>query len=197
LTLKKASESRINRTSQDLFSPVTSRSGYPRRVSGRDRVKSYDVVAFGAPLEVRERPDPEPTGEEVLLRVLATGVCHTDLYVWEGYYDLGGGRRMSFADRGLVPPLTLGHEIAGEVAAVGPAAEGVRVGDKRLVYPWVGCGDCVTCRRGDEHLCPTARYLGIFRAGGYADRVLVPNPRYLLDLGDLPPAQAAPLACSG
>jgi D-arabinose 1-dehydrogenase-like Zn-dependent alcohol dehydrogenase len=158
---------------------------------------SCDVVSFGEPLQMNERATPQPTGREVVLRVLASGVCHTDLHVWEGYYDLGGGRRMNFADRGLTPPVTLGHEIVGEVVAVGPEAEGVKVGDVRLVYPWIGCGECHICRRGDEHLCTSSRYLGVFRPGGYADHVLVPHPRYLIEIGDIPPVQAAPLACSG
>jgi D-arabinose 1-dehydrogenase-like Zn-dependent alcohol dehydrogenase len=158
---------------------------------------SCDVVAFGEPLQISERATPQPAGNEIVLRVLASGVCHTDLHVWEGYYDLGGGRRMNFADRGLTPPVTLGHEIVGEVAAVGPDAKGVSPGDVRLIYPWIGCGECHICRRGDEHLCTSSRYLGIFRPGGYADHVVVPHARYLVEIGDIPPAQAAPLACSG
>jgi len=158
---------------------------------------SCDVVSFGEPLQGRERETPQPAGHEVVLRVLASGVCHTDLHVWEGYYDLGGGRRMNFADRGLVPPVTLGHEIVGEVVAIGPEAEGVSLGDVRLVYPWIGCGECHICGRGNEHHCASSRYLGIFRPGGYADHVLVPHPRYLIEIGEIPPVQAAPLACSG
>lgn len=160
-------------------------------------MQSVDVVNFGKPLQPAERPTPVPQGDEVLVRVLASGVCHTDLHVWDGYYDLGGGRRLNFADRGLTPPVTLGHEIAGEVAAVGPDVRGVAVGDVRLVYPWIGCGTCSMCRRGDEHLCASPRYLGIFRPGGYADHVLVPHSRYLFDIGTIPPTQAAPYACSG
>ncbi|WP_332686552.1 alcohol dehydrogenase [Bosea sp. (in: a-proteobacteria)] len=158
---------------------------------------SCDVVSFGEPLQLNERQTPQPSGSEIILRVLAAGVCHTDLHVWEGYYDLGGGRRMNFADRGLEPPVTLGHEIVGEVVAVGPEAKGVSPGEVRLIYPWIGCGECAGCVRGNEHLCASARYLGIFRPGGYADHVLVPHPRYLIEIGDIPPAQAAPLACSG
>jgi D-arabinose 1-dehydrogenase-like Zn-dependent alcohol dehydrogenase len=158
---------------------------------------SCDVVSFGEPLQMNERATPQPAGDEIVLRVLASGVCHTDLHVWEGFYDLGGGRRMSFAERGLTPPVTLGHEIVGEVVAVGPKVKGVAPGDVRLVYPWIGCGECHICRRGNEHLCPSSRYLGIFRPGGYADHVVVPHARYLIEIGDIPPVQAAPLACSG
>ena len=160
-------------------------------------MKSYDVVDYGAPLKAVEKPTPRPEGSEVLLRVLAAGVCHSDLHIWEGWYDLGGGKKLMAKDRGLVPPLTMGHEIVGEVVALGPDARGVKPGDKRLVHPWIGCGDCAVCRRGEEQLCLTPRFLGVQKPGGYADHVLVPHARYLLDLGKLTPAQAAPYACSG
>ncbi len=160
-------------------------------------MKSYDIVDFGAPLEKTEKPTPKPQGTEVLLRTLAAGVCHSDLHIWEGYYDLGGGKKLTVKDRGLVPPLTMGHEIVGEVVAVGPAATGVKIGDKRVAHPWIGCGSCAVCRSGEEQLCAQPRFLGIQKPGGYADHVLVPHPRYLLDLGRLTPAQAAPFTCSG
>lgn len=158
---------------------------------------SYQVQAFGAPLAYRKQPTPEPEGSQVLLRVLAAGVCHTDLHTWQGWYDLGGGQRMSVKDRGVSLPLTLGHEIVGEVVAAGPDAELRSTGRPVLVYPWIGCGGCKLCLRGKEQLCPSPRYLGIFRDGGYADHVLLPHPRYLVDIGDLPAHQAAPFACSG
>src|SRR5229473_128425 len=130
-------------------------------------MRSYDVVDFGAPLRQTEKPTPKPQGTEVLLRTLAAGVCHSDLHIWEGWYDLGGGKKLTVKDRGLVPPLTMGHEIVGEVAALGPEATGVKLGDKRLVHPWIGCGTCVTCRRGEEQLCMAPRFLGVQKPGGY------------------------------
>jgi propanol-preferring alcohol dehydrogenase len=160
-------------------------------------MRSYDVADFGAPLKRFERPTPEPKGTEILVRVLAAGVCHSDLHIWEGHYDLGGGKRLNVAERGVKLPLTMGHETVGEVVALGPEAKGIRPGDKRLVFPWIGCGTCAVCRRGDEQLCLAPRFLGIYRAGGYADHLVVPHPRYLLDIGDLSPAEAAPYACSG
>lgn len=120
---------------------------------------SYRVQHFGAPLQRHDEPTPTPQGREVLLRVLAAGVCHTDLHTWQGWYDLGGGKRLTMGDRGIALPLTLGHEIAGEVVALGPQAEGVRIGQRVLAYPWLGCGACKVCRRGDEQLCPTPRFL--------------------------------------
>lgn len=158
---------------------------------------SYDVARFGAPLQRFERPTPAPQGSEVLVRTLAAGVCHSDLHLWEGGYDLGSAGRLSVADRGVKLPLTMGHEIAGEVAALGPDARGVTIGEKYLVFPWIGCGDCGVCRSGDEQLCLQPRFLGIFRPGGYGDHLLVPHPRYLIPLGTLSPEEAAPYACSG
>ena len=160
-------------------------------------MKSYDVCECGAPLELREQATPEPTGSEVLLRVVAAGVCHSDLHFWEGVYDLGGGRQLKLTERGMTLPLTMGHETVGEIVALGPDAGRLRIGDRKLVYPWIGCGECKVCQRGEEQLCLAPRFLGVFRPGGYSDHIVVPHPRYLLDIGDLPPEQAAPLACSG
>jgi alcohol dehydrogenase, propanol-preferring len=158
---------------------------------------SFDVCQCGAPLQRTERPTPAPTGTEVLLKVLAAGVCHSDIHIWDGYYDMGGGRKIQLADRGIKLPLTMGHENVGEVVALGPQATGVVLGERRLAYPWIGCGDCKVCRAGEEQLCTSPRSLGVFRNGGYADHLLVPHPRYLLAIGDIPPERAAPLACSG
>jgi D-arabinose 1-dehydrogenase-like Zn-dependent alcohol dehydrogenase len=160
-------------------------------------MQSFQVCACSAPLEMREAPNPVPSGSEVLLRMLAAGVCHSDIHIWDGYYEMGGGKRLMLADRGIKLPLTMGHENVGEVIAVGPQAKGIRPGDRRLVHPWIGCGECVVCRRGDENLCLTPRNIGVFSAGGYSDHLLVPHPRYLFEIGDLAPERAAPLACSG
>ena len=158
---------------------------------------SYSVTTWNAALERQERPTPVPTGTEVLLAVDAAGVCHSDLHICEGHYDLGGGKRARMADRGVTLPLAMGHEVAGTVVATGPDAQDLAIGSKRLVYPWIGCGVCETCRRGEEPYCLTPRFVGIFRDGGYASHVVVPDPRYLLDYGDMPPEIAAPYACSG
>jgi len=160
-------------------------------------MQSYDVCECGAPLRLMNRPTPKPVGTEVLLKVTAAGICHSDLHFWEGIYDLGGGKTLKLTDRGMKLPLTMGHEIAGQVVALGPKGRGVKVGAKRLVYPWIGCGQCAVCKRGEEHLCLKPGFVGVFRPGGYADHVIVPHPRYLFDFGSLKPEQAAPLACSG
>jgi D-arabinose 1-dehydrogenase-like Zn-dependent alcohol dehydrogenase len=158
----------------------------------------YCVTKHNAPLERMDCPTPEPRGAEVLVRMTAAGVCHSDIHIWEGVYDLGSGNRMTLKDRGVTLPLTMGHEISGEVVKVGPEAKSVAPGLACVVYPWLGCGECATCRRGEENLCAVkARSMGVFMPGGYAEYVLVPHERYCVDLGKLDPAETAPLACSG
>jgi D-arabinose 1-dehydrogenase-like Zn-dependent alcohol dehydrogenase len=160
-------------------------------------MRMFQVCVCGEPLRLNQQPTPQPKGTEVLLKVLAAGVCHSDIHLNDGYFDLGGGKRLSLEDRGMKLPVTLGHESVGEVVAFGPDARGVKVGDRRLAHPWIGCGACAVCARGEENLCRAMRSLGVFMNGGYADHLVVPNPRYLIDIGDLPPERAAPLACSG
>ncbi|MGC3985006.1 MAG: alcohol dehydrogenase [Pseudorhodoferax sp.] len=158
---------------------------------------SYDLTAFGAPLARNEQPTPTPKGGEVLVRVLAAGVCHSDIHIRHGYYDMGNGKRLNMGERGAVLPLTMGHETAGEIVAAGPDAKDAKVGQRVVVYPWLGCGQCKVCARGQENLCMKGRSLGVFAPGGYADHILVPHARYLVDIGDMAPEQAAPCACSG
>jgi alcohol dehydrogenase, propanol-preferring len=160
-------------------------------------MQSYDVCECGTPLRLVKRPTPKPAGTEVLLKVIAAGVCHSDLHLSDGYFDLGGGKRMKLEDRGMRLPLTLGHENVGEIVAAGPAAGGVKLGARMLAHPWIGCGNCKVCQRGEENLCLAMRSLGVFSNGGYADYVIVPHPRYLIDIGELPAERVAPLACSG
>jgi D-arabinose 1-dehydrogenase-like Zn-dependent alcohol dehydrogenase len=158
---------------------------------------SYDLLEWGGALQERTRQTPVPRGGEVLLRVTHCGVCHTDVHIRDGYYDLGAGSRLAFADRGYRLPMTLGHEPVGIVEALGESAQGVRVGGAYVVNPWIGCGECAMCARGRDNLCTAMRPIGMGAHGGFATHVLVPDARYLVDIGDLDPAQAAPLACAG
>ena len=160
-------------------------------------MRAMQIIGWGKPLEAREYPDPEPHGEEVLLRVQAAGVCHSDVHIWDGHFDLGDGKQISLESRGVQLPFTMGHEIAGEVAALGPQASGVKVGDRVVAYPWIGCGECEVCRRGEELLCNSPRTLGTRRAGGYATHVIVPHARYLLPHDGIPQGLAATYTCSG
>jgi D-arabinose 1-dehydrogenase-like Zn-dependent alcohol dehydrogenase len=158
---------------------------------------SWQIIDWGKPLEARDYPDPVPTGTEVVLKVDACGVCHSDLHIQDGYFDLGGGEAIRIADRGMKLPFTMGHEVVGTVMALGPDAAGVAVGDRRIVFPWIGCGQCAVCRKGEELLCLTPRIVGTWKDGGYSDRVLVPHPRYLVDYTGIDTKLAGTYACSG
>jgi propanol-preferring alcohol dehydrogenase len=160
-------------------------------------MRAMQIIEWGKPLEARDYPDPEPKGEEVLLRVEAAGVCHSDVHIRDGHFDLGDGRHISLESRGVKLPFTMGHEIAGEVVALGPHASGVRVGDKVVAYPWIGCGDCAVCKKGDELLCLNPRTLGTRVPGGYGTHVIVPDGRYLLPFDGVPQDLAATYTCSG
>jgi D-arabinose 1-dehydrogenase-like Zn-dependent alcohol dehydrogenase len=124
-------------------------------------------------------------------------VCHSDVHIRDGYFDLGGGKRLPMSERGMAPPVTLGHEPLGSVIAAGPDASEAPLGADRLIYPWTGCGACPRCREGSDHECMAPSMIGIQRPGGYADHLLVPHPRYLIDAEGIDPVWAATLACSG
>src|SRR5581483_8808439 len=160
-------------------------------------MRAWAVVENGAPLKEIELPTPEPKGTEVLLEVTHCGVCHSDLHIWDGYYDIGGGQKMSLKDRGVVLPLAMGHEIVGRVVKLGPQATGVKPGDIRIVFPWLGCGTCAACLAEEDNMCLKPASLGVYRHGGYATHVVAPHPRHLVDPGSLNPAVAATYACSG
>jgi len=144
------------------------------------------LEAAGRPLVPATTPRPEPGRQQVLLKVLACGVCRTDLHIADG--ELTRPKL----------PLVLGHEIVGEVAGRGAEAERFAVGD-RVGVPWLGwtCGTCRYCRSGRENLCDRARFTGYDVDGGYAEYV-VADERFCFALpAELEPAQAAPLLCAG
>lgn len=160
-------------------------------------MRAMQIVEFAKPLKLNNYATPAPKGSEVLIKILSAGVCHSDLHLWEGFFDLGMGQKLDVSTRGMKLPFTLGHEIAGEVAAIGSGVKDVRVGQRFVVFPWIGCGTCAFCNDGEELLCPTPRTLGTRRDGGYADHVIVPHPRYLVDHGNTPIDLACTYACSG
>jgi D-arabinose 1-dehydrogenase-like Zn-dependent alcohol dehydrogenase len=158
---------------------------------------SWQIVEHGKPLQKTFTDTPKPQGNEVLVRITRSGVCHSDLHIWDGYFDLGGGKRFYVKDRGCIPPFTPGHEPFGVVEAVGPKAKGVKIGDKRLVYPWIGCGKCAVCKAGQDNYCVSgSRFLGVNRAGAYATHVVIPDARYLIDTRGIDDSFASTLACS-
>jgi propanol-preferring alcohol dehydrogenase len=160
-------------------------------------MKAFQLLRFGDALVQREWELPALTGTQLLVQVLAAGVCHTDLHVKEGSFDIGDGHSLHFASRGLQLPKVLGHEVVAKVVAVGTDAPSTLVGTTALVYPWIGCGNCPACSAGRENLCATPAFLGTWRDGGYATHMVVPHWRYLVDIGDVDVEKAAPMACSG
>lgn len=158
---------------------------------------TFAITEAGGAVTDVEVPTPVPTGGEVLLRVVRCGVCHTDTHLRHGSYDLGRRGSLRLADRGVTYPLVLGHEVVGVVEQVGERVRAHRPGDVRLVYPWIGCGECRHCREGRDNHCATGLNLGVARPGGYAEHILVPDEKYLEDVEGLDLAWAATLACSG
>ena len=160
-------------------------------------MKAYAVLEGATEISEITLPTPVPVGSEVVLRVLHSGVCHSDTHLLEGGYDLGARVMMLLKDRGVPYPLVLGHEVVGTVERVGPQASPELVGKTLLVFPWIGCGECSTCRAGHDNACTDGRMLGVQRQGGYAEYISVPHEKYLVDISGLDPAWAATLACSG
>jgi D-arabinose 1-dehydrogenase-like Zn-dependent alcohol dehydrogenase len=159
---------------------------------------SYQFLEHGKPLQKILQDTPKPKGTEVLVRITRSGVCHSDLHIWDGYFDWGGEKKFYVKERGCIPPFTLGHEPFGVVEAVGSKVRGVKIGQKRLVFPWIGCGKCPVCKAGFDNYCVSgSRFLGVNRPGAYASHLLVPEPKYLVDASGIDDAFASTLACSG
>jgi alcohol dehydrogenase, propanol-preferring len=161
-------------------------------------MEAAQIVTPKEPLEIRQLETPKPRGSQVLVKVQSSGVCHSDIHLWEGGYTGPGGQFLKTTDRGVKYPLTPVHEIAGIISELGEdAKETFKEDEKVMVYPWVGEGLCPACRTGDENLCDHPRSLGVYKDGGYAEYVLVPNYRYLFRIPDeLDSDIAATLSCS-
>lgn len=138
------------------------------------------------PLVLRDLPKPEPGPQEILVRVHVCGVCHTDLHEAEGDLDLPR------------TPIVPGHQVVGTVEATGNRVGGIKKGD-RVGVAWLHetCGTCRFCRRGDENLCPDARFTGLHADGGYAECLTVPADFAYAVPDGFPDEQAAPLLCAG
>jgi propanol-preferring alcohol dehydrogenase len=161
-------------------------------------MKAARIVNVNEPLQVQDVQTPKPKDSQILVKVQSVGVCHSDVHVWEGYYEGISGQQLKTTDRGVKYPLTPGHEIAGIVDSLGEQVEGFSKYEKVLVYPWIGEGMCPACKIGQENLCDKPRSLGIYSDGGYAEYVLVPNYKYLVKIGDdMDTDISAPLACAG
>ena len=158
---------------------------------------SYDLVEWGEDFKKSQHKIALPTGKEVLVKVTAAGLCHSDLHIRKGFMDLGERGKLTFVQRGATLPLTLGHEIAGEVEAVGADVTDITVGQKVIVFPWIGCGDCLACSEDRESDCTAMRIIGIHRNGGFASHVMVDDEKFVIDITGMDAATVAPYACSG
>jgi alcohol dehydrogenase/propanol-preferring alcohol dehydrogenase len=160
-------------------------------------MKAYQVVENGKPLKEREIEKPVPTGNQVLLKTIACGVCHSDVHIHEGYFSLGEEAKLPVPL--MTDALAMGHEVYGEVVEVGENVKDINIGKKYVAYPWIGCGECPVCKDDKEHYCSplSTKNIGINVDGGYAEYVLVPDTKYLFDAGDAPDEVAGSYACRG
>jgi alcohol dehydrogenase, propanol-preferring len=118
---------------------------------------------------------PKPKGPQVLVKILSSGVCHSDIHLWEGGYQGLGGQLIKTTDRGIRYPLRPGQEITGVIDSIGEEVKGFAKEEKIIVFPLIGEGLCPACRAGEENLCDKSRSLRINTDGGYAEYILVPD----------------------
>ncbi|QIW22909.1 NAD(P)-dependent alcohol dehydrogenase [Sulfolobus sp. S-194] len=156
-------------------------------------MRAMRLVEVNKPLKMMDVEIPKVKGNEVLVKVEAAGVCHSDVHMRQGRV----GPLRIVEDLRLRLPITLGHEIAGRVVEVGENVEGFNKGDLVAVNPWEGDGTCYYCKAGEEQMCDRPLWLGISIDGGYAEYVKVTHYKYLYKLKNLTAVEAAPLTCSG
>ena len=153
-------------------------------------MKAAVLKEIGKPLVIEEIPTPEPGPGQVLIRVNACGVCHSDLHLATGDWDL--------LRNATKIPLILGHEVAGTVAALGEGASGVKIGD-RVGVPWIyyTCGECEFCKEGKEELCLKQKVTGCMVDGGFAEYMLAPATHASPLPASFDLAEIAPQLCAG
>jgi 2-desacetyl-2-hydroxyethyl bacteriochlorophyllide A dehydrogenase len=147
-------------------------------------MKAVRLINPGRALELHEVPMPSPGPHDVLVRVQAAGICHSD-----AHYRAGISRVEPL-------PMTLGHEVAGVVAQIGSAVQTVKPGDRVCLHYLATCGECEWCRAGNEQFCPTAQMIGKHRDGGYAECILIPARSVFALPEEIPFAQGAIMMCS-
>ncbi len=165
-------------------------------------MNAAQIVKPKESLQIQHLETPKPKGSQVLVKVNSSGVCHSDIHLWQGGYEGPSGQFLKTTDRGVKYPLTPGHEIAGTIESMGDEAESEAGGafnknQTVIVFPWIGEGLCPACRMGQENLCDKPRSLGIYTDGGYAEYVLIPSYKYLVKLDeDMDLDASATLSCS-
>src|ERR1700704_1405876 len=155
------------------------------RLEGRGRygMKAIRLTAIGSPLEEQGIEDPPVGPGDVLIRVRAAGICHSDAHYRAGVSP-------------VKLPLTLGHEVAGVVERIGAEVRNLKVGDRVCIHCLVTCGECAFCRAGNEQFCPSAEMIGKDRDGGYAEFIVVPERSVFVLPDEIPFEQGAILMCS-
>jgi D-arabinose 1-dehydrogenase-like Zn-dependent alcohol dehydrogenase len=147
-------------------------------------MKAVRLVKTGEPLELHEVPMPAPGPHDVLVCVKAAGVCHSDAHYRAGISP-------------VEPlPMTLGHEVAGVVAAIGDAVDTLKPGERVCLHYLATCGECSWCRTGNEQFCRDAQMIGKHRDGGYAEFLLMPARSAFIMPDEIPFAQGAIMMCS-
>ena len=137
------------------------------------------------PVTITEIDEPEPGPGEVVVKIVSSGVCHSDLHIARGLF------------KSIKYPITLGHEPAGYVHALGRGVREIKKGQRVLVYAARGCGRCWFCLQGEENHCQDGKFIGFDQDGSHSEYLLVESPRYLFPIPGLTLDEAAPLACAG
>lgn len=153
-------------------------------------MKAAVLREFKRPLVIEQVPTPVPGPNDVLIRVEACGVCHSDLHVADGDWPQLAAI--------VKKPVILGHEIAGHIVESGAAVQELKIGE-RVGVPWIywTCGECEFCREGNENLCFRQQISGVTVDGGYAEFVKAPASHTAKIPENLSSADAAPLFCAG
>ena len=147
-------------------------------------MKSVRMVAAGRPLEMQDIPRPEISAKDILVRVRAAGICHSDAHYRAGRSAMG------------MLPITLGHEVAGMIEETGSEVTTVKVGDRVCLHYNITCGDCYYCSTGNEQFCETVRMLGHHVDGGYAEYIAVPARNAIILPNEISFEEGATLMCA-
>ena len=147
-------------------------------------MKAVRMVETGKPLELQNIPIPSIGERDILVRVRAAGICHSDVHYRGGRSTMGG------------LPITLGHEVAGEIERTGSKVSSLVAGDRVALHYNLSCGDCYYCSTGNEQFCTTVKMLGHHTDGGYAEYVAVPARNAIPLPEEIPFEQGATLMCA-
>ncbi len=139
-------------------------------LGGRKKMKVARLAGPRKLFAIVDCDRPKPSSGEVVVKVVASGVCHSDLHIARGEFE------------SVRYPITLGHEAAGYVYEVGEGVTRLKKGEPVVVYPARGCGRCWFCLRGEENHCEEGKFIGFDQDGAYVEYLLAESPRYLFPL---------------